>query len=381
MMSPAPEGSPMSALPLSVLPLSVLPLPVLPLPALPLPALPVSPVMTREDSIFCDGGLDLVEAMMGRLASGDRLDRAGVMVQEHLSTGGKRVRARLALAATAALGGDRAAAAPWAAACELLHNATLIHDDIQDGDTVRRGQPTTWVRHGVHQAINAGDLLLMLPFVALASLPVSGEHRAALSRSLAEAAVRTVRGQVEDIDLLPGEHLHRAAWVRAARGKTGGLFSLPVEGAALVAGHDAEAAARMAAPFAELGVLFQLQDDVVDLYGDKGRGRPGADLREGKVSSLVVAHLERAPSDRPWLLALLQAPREATPDSSVELAIRRFRKSGALDAVLAEIAQIREQVLSDPALPAALRGVATELVDASLAPIAQLWSNSHVPQS
>ena len=117
-------------------------------------------VLLRHDtepptSLRSAADLDNVERLMRSLASGDRLERAGVMVQEHLATGGKRIRARLAMCATAALGGDRGDAIGWAAAVELLHNATLIHDDIQDGDRMRRGEPTTWVRHGAAQAINA----------------------------------------------------------------------------------------------------------------------------------------------------------------------------------------------------------------------------------
>jgi geranylgeranyl pyrophosphate synthase len=312
---------------------------------------------------------------MARLAGGGRFERTGVMVQEHLSTGGKRMRARLSLAAAAALGASREAAAPWAAAVELLHNATLVHDDIQDGDLIRRGQPTVWVRHGVPQAINAGDLLLMLPFLALADLDAPGSVRWELSRALADHAARTVRGQSEELDLLPGGHLDRAAYSRSVRGKTGALFALPVEGAALVAGLSAAEAAALGEAFVELGVLFQLQDDVLDLYGDKGRGAPGADLKEGKVSALVVAHLERVPEDRAWLLNLLRAPRDLTPQREVEEAIRRFRASGALHDVLDEIHAITERVRLDPhraELPA-LHSLALELASAATAPIRHLW--------
>ena len=186
-----------------------------------------------EHSLRSDELLRDVELLMARLAGGDRLERTGVMVQEHLSTGGKRIRARLALSAAAAMGAPRARAVGWAAACELLHNATLIHDDIQDGDLIRRGQPTTWVRHGVPQAINAGDLLLMLPFLAVTfDAALEPAVQAGLSRGLAEHAARTVRGQSEEMDLLGGAHLDRVPYLRAVRGKTGGLFALPVEGAA-----------------------------------------------------------------------------------------------------------------------------------------------------
>lgn len=319
--------------------------------------------------------LAAVEATMRRLAAGQRLDRAGVMVQEHLATGGKRLRARLALAAATALGVGPGARA-WAEAVELLHNATLVHDDIQDGDRVRRGQPTTWVRHGVAQAINAGDLMLMLPFVAISRGDVPVPVQAVLSACLAEQAAATVRGQTDELHLLPGGHTDQEAYDRAVRGKTGGLFGLPVEGAALLAGLDRNDASALARPFGELGLLFQLQDDVLDLYGDKGRERAGADLFEGKVSALVVAHLARAPSDRTALLALLRSPRAETDPVAVGEIIADFRSSGALDDVLDRIQAIAEAVRSDEALLRVpeLRTVALEITALVLRPIAHLFT-------
>src|SRR5215211_7540453 len=89
-----------------------------------------------------------VETLMDRLADEAGGEPAGAMVRRHLATGGKRIRARLALAAMEALDEPREAGVAWAAACELLHNATLVHDDLQDGDRVRRGRPTVWALHG-----------------------------------------------------------------------------------------------------------------------------------------------------------------------------------------------------------------------------------------
>ena len=88
----------------------------------------------------------------------------GEMLQTHIKTGGKRLRAKLTLQLANVFNIDLQNAFHWAMAVELLHNATLIHDDVQDGDEVRRNKPTTWVTYGVPQAINAGDLGLMLPF-------------------------------------------------------------------------------------------------------------------------------------------------------------------------------------------------------------------------
>ena len=327
-----------------------------------------------HESLRSTAFLDDVEHIMASLAAGDRIERTGVMVQEHLNTGGKRLRARLALTATSALGGQREDAIGWAAAVELLHNATLIHDDIQDGDRMRRGQPTTWVRHGTAQAINAGDLLLMLPFLALSRSATPDSVRWHLSRTLADQAARTVRGQVEELDMLPGRHLSRDAYLRAVTAKTGGLFALPVEGAALIAGWEPEEATALAAEFLTLGVLFQLQDDVLDLYGEKGREAVGGDLREGKVSALVVEHLEAMPEDREWLMGLLETPREHTTQAAVDEAIRRFQRSGALDAVLDRIRELERALRTSPVLTKTplLHRVALQISQLALAPIQHL---------
>jgi geranylgeranyl pyrophosphate synthase len=311
-----------------------------------------------------DVGMGDVESLMTRLAVGSRLSRSGAMVQEHLATGGKRVRARVALAAYDALGGPRERAAGWAAACELLHNATLVHDDIQDGDTMRRDQPTTWVRHGIPQAINAGDLMLMLPFLALGDLQVDGDVRWQLTAALARAAEATVRGQSLEMDLLAARRLGWDDWLRAAEGKTGALLGVPVEGAALLAGLDARTAQRFGAAFAQLGVLYQLQDDLIDLTDHKGRGRRGSDLAEGKVSAVVVEHLLRHPGDTDALVALLAAPREATRQADIDAMIQRFYDGGAVEGVHARVRRTSERVVGSPMLRAVpdLHHVAMELV-------------------
>ena len=317
-------------------------------------------------------GIDDVEGLMQRLAAGRRLDRLGLILQEHLSTGGKRLRARLALGALECLGSDRADGFGWAAACELLHNATLLHDDLQDRDTVRRGQPAAWVRHGEAQAINAGDLALMLPTLAIDHVPVEPGVKWYLSRTLAAHAEQVARGQALEMELLQRRRVSWVAYDNAALSKTAALFSLPVEGAALCAGQSAESAREFAQAFAPIGLLFQIQDDVLDLFGDKGRQEVGCDLREGKVSALVVEHLRLHPQDTAWLLHLLALPRDETPDAEVERAIQRFEKEGALTAVWSRMHAIEEQVDQSPVLAREprLHALALELVCLAVAPIA-----------
>jgi len=275
------------------------------------------------------------------------------MALSQVGSGGKRLRARTALRLAAIFGVPEPAAVTLASAVELLHNATLVHDDIQDQDRQRRGVPALWVQYGSAQAINAGDLLLMLPFLAVAEL---GASSARLSQELARASVETVRGQAEEMSLLERGLLDWDSYEGAARGKTGPLMALPAVGAALLADLADWQVQVLRSAFSDLGLVFQLQDDVADLFADKGRGRVGSDLYEGKVTALVAAHVERVPASREELLAVLRAPRESKGAAEVAAAQVMFTQSGALEWVLARlrrtVAGVRSQIatLDEPEL-------------------------------
>ncbi len=341
---------------------------LLPAPA----AAPPAPRGHGPRGLWSSVGLDEVEHLMRRLSVGDRLDRLGSLLREHLDTGGKRLRARLALGAAEALGVPRLQAVPWATACELLHNATLLHDDVQDGDRVRRGREAAWVKHGVAHAITAGDLALMLPWRAIEHLDTTDDVRWQLGSALARQACLVARGQADEGDLLPRRRLTWGDYEHVAMGKTSALFVLPVLGAALLAGLELEEACALAEELSALGVLYQVQDDVLDLYGDKGRDVVGSDIAEGKVSALVVEHLRRSPADAPWLLDLLARPREETQPEEIQRAIERFRSSGTLDAVWERMYAIEDHIVGSERLGRypRLHALAVELVALAMAPIA-----------
>lgn len=319
-----------------------------------------------------DTCMPAVEEFMADIATGPRFDQLGAIVREHLATGGKRLRARLALATVQSLGFPREAAIPWAAATELLHNATLVHDDIQDGDPMRRGRPAVWSRHGINQAINVGDLLLMLPYRALEHLDVDDAVKWSLASALASYAEDVVRGQSEEMGLLPHCRFDWDGYQAAAEGKTAALFSLPVYGGARIAQRSHDEAAALANEMRPLGLLFQIADDVLDLFGDKGREARGADLREGKVSALVSEHLRLHPRDGDWLIPLLTCPREETPERLVVHAIDRFRHGGALAAVWQRIETIEARIHESPVLRETpkLQVAAADLLHRALRPIA-----------
>lgn len=291
-----------------------------------------------------------VERAMAVLCEAAHGSPLHAMVQEHLGTGGKRLRAKLAVEASVGCGASYDAAIWWAAACELLHNATLVHDDLQDGDLVRRGRPALWARYGAAQAINAGDMLLMLAYRGLARMPVSNAQRAALTDCISRRTVETACGQARELDLTERGDPCWEGYLHAAMGKTGQFFAMPVEGALICAGHRPEVARRVGDTFAWVGVLFQIIDDVVDLYGLKGRGEPGADIREGKLSALVIQHLTRAPEDEAWLLGILRTPRDQTTRADIEAVRVRFGQSGAYDSTLEIVRRGRVFIETHPEL-------------------------------
>ncbi len=337
------------------------------------------PTKTLLKGCWNDANLQDVEREMTELATGERFERLGVLAREHLATGGKRLRARLALATLQALGGDRIEAVPWAAATELLHNATLVHDDIQDGDPMRRGRPAVWSRHGVNQAINVGDLMLMLPYRAVSRVQTTDAIRWSLADALARYAEEVVRGQSAELDLLSRGRFDWESYSEAVEGKTAALFALPVYGSARLAGLSKEDADALARQMRSIGLLFQVADDVLDLYGDKGREARGSDLREGKVSALVVEHLTLHPEDRPWLLGLLATDRDQTPAEEVERAIAAFRDRGALESVWNRLGHIEEQVHDSPVLARVpkLHAAAFDLVARALLPILHTDTGRH----
>jgi geranylgeranyl diphosphate synthase type I len=296
--------------------------------------------------------------------------------------GGKFVRAELVRATGAALGAHPSALVPFAAACELLHNASLVHDDVQDGDSMRRGRPTVWAEHGVAQSITAGDLLLMLGTLAVDSPTYPLDVRWALSKAIARRSALTASGQSLELWLTGHPNLAETnngatamtVFELAAEGKTGHFFALPVEGAAIAAGRSAASARALGDATLRLGVIYQIRDDLLDLYGDKGRGSVANDLREGKFSALVAAHLDVRPCDRDWLTAVLTTDRQRTTDADIARVLAAFEQSGAPQLAFDRIETHLHDLARDPALAAepALRAVIHALAHRLVAPLRAL---------
>jgi geranylgeranyl diphosphate synthase type I len=209
---------------------------------------------------------------------------------------GKRLRPALCLLVCEAARGRWQDAVPAAAAVELIHNFSLVHDDIEDASPLRRHRPTLWHVWGIPKAINAGDALLVHAQLALADLPVDAERRLRAIALLARASLRLCAGQHGDLDAAAAALPTLAQYYAMIEGKTAALLAAAAELGALVAGCDAATQEVYGRLGRELGVAFQLQDDLLDVWGHADRtGKPAReDLRNKKRSLPVVLAATRA---------------------------------------------------------------------------------------
>ncbi|WP_245601925.1 polyprenyl synthetase family protein [Hamadaea tsunoensis] len=203
---------------------------------------------------------------------------------------GKALRPALALLAAEAVGGSTNAALPAAVAVELVHNFSLIHDDVMDGDETRRHRPTVWKVFGVGHAILAGDALLALAFEAIATADrPAGDG----TRMLAAAVNDLLEGQGEDLAFETRDDVRVEQCLAMARHKTGALLECSAGLGALFGGGTAAQVAQLRAFGADLGLAFQFADDLLGIWGDPAvTGKPVySDLRSRKKSLPVVAAL------------------------------------------------------------------------------------------
>jgi geranylgeranyl pyrophosphate synthase len=297
------------------------------------------------------------------------------MSNYHLETGGKHLRAILPLLIAEALGEDPHRVLPFGAACEMLHNASLVHDDLQDGDEFRRGQPTVWKKYGTAQAINLGDAMIAHTILLMQRLEVPAALRErATSRVLIEM-LRVIEGQVQELQLKSRADVSLADYMRMVEGKTARLFSLPMSGAALLCGVSEEVQEGLVEAAGHIGVLFQIQDDILDIYGAKGRNVSASDIGEGKRSVLVVHCLERVDeAEATWLKGVLDKPRDRTSAEDIAGVMAMFERSASLAFALEELARRRTAALEVAALadyPVLLK-VLGEACDIFLKPAASI---------
>jgi geranylgeranyl diphosphate synthase type II len=237
--------------------------------------------------------------------------------------GGKRLRPALVLAAGEALGAPRARLLPGAAAVEMIHTYSLIHDDLPalDDDALRRGRPTLHRRFDEATAILAGDALLTLGLTRLAAEPESLDPgRRASAAALVGEAVGTggmIGGQVEDLEAERSWPADAAgALERIHRGKTGALLTACLRLGGIYAGASEETDAALAAFGGRAGLMFQVADDILDVLGDaRELGKtPGKDAQAKKLTYPGLHGLAASRAELEKLAGEAAALARALPD-------------------------------------------------------------------
>ncbi len=242
---------------------------------------------------------------------------------------GKRLRPLLTLLICEALGGDVLLARPAAAAVELIHNFSLLHDDIQDRSPTRHGRPTVWAVWGEAQAINAGDAMFALAHLAVPHLlpPQANAH---LPRRMVEVLGRTclelTRGQYLDMLFEKQVQVSIEEYLDMIAGKTAALLATAAHLGALAAGASDEVQEHYRAFGHHLGMAFQVMDDVLDIWGDPAvTGKAAAyDIRQRKKSLPVLYGLARSTELRD-----LYARSEALDEDTVSHAVALLEAVGA----------------------------------------------------
>jgi geranylgeranyl diphosphate synthase, type I len=279
------------------------------------------------------------------------------MVRYHLAldgsgaSGGKRIRPLLGLLAYSSIAGDHRRALPGAAAVELGHNFSLVHDDIEDGDVERRHRPTLWRLHGVPQAINTGDALFSLSRIALhrlTDLGFSDSKVLRLMRLYDETCLALCEGQYIDIATSESAELMSVdGYFDMIGRKTAALIAASIEAGALLATDDDEVIARYRGFGWALGLAFQLNDDLLGIWGaEQTTGKEPSDVAHRKQTLPVIYAAEHAgPEDRPRLLELY-ARRDPSAAETEEI-VAILESVGARDYTRDQARRYRDEALAE----------------------------------
>jgi geranylgeranyl diphosphate synthase type I len=320
-----------------------------------------------ETSVGLSELVSATEQEILRLVSDDKTSTAGLyeMCRYHLGldgsgSSGKRIRPLLGLLAYASIAGDYRRALPGAAAVELGHNFSLVHDDIEDGDRERRHRPTLWAIHGVPQAINAGDMLFTLSRKALHRLTELGFSDTKVLRLMRlhdDTCMALCEGQYIDIWASErAEPMSVDLYFEMIGKKTAALIAASVEAGAVLATDDEAVIDRYRAFGWALGIAFQLNDDLLGIWGDQAQtGKAPTDVaRHKKTLPLIHAFENATDAQRARLQAIWDTERPT--DGEIDEAVALLESLGSRQFTRDQARHYRDRALAELA--------ATGIVDA-----------------
>ncbi|HEX3724348.1 MAG TPA: polyprenyl synthetase family protein [Nitrolancea sp.] len=283
---------------------------------------------------------------------------------------GKRIRPIICMHACGAVNGDPANAAPLAAAIEILHNFTLVHDDIQDRSATRRHRSTIWSLWGESQAINVGDAMFALgqhTLLRLFDLPISVERLARVVRGYNDVALRIVEGQVLDLGFEERWDISAAEYLGMIGGKSAAIISYAAWSGALVGGADFGVSERFRAFGEALGLGFQIRDDLLGIWGETSvtGKRKGDDIRRRKKSlPIITLAANAAPHEVDRLRAIYAVPEisERDFDWIVQL-LQRYEVEDQLQSVVSDYHERARNLIDDAAEDNSSRRALVELLE------------------
>jgi geranylgeranyl diphosphate synthase type I len=267
-----------------------------------------------------------------------------------IRTGGKRLRPYLVAKACEIVGGNANDAIPYAAGMEILHNFTLIHDDVMDKDDLRRGAPTVHVKYGIPLAITAGDLLFVKVYESL--LKYSPKHLSVNDvlksiQVVTEAATLLCEGQALDISYPKTADVIENDYIFMVGGKTSALFKACVEIGAIIGGANTEQLVALGKFAWDAGIAFQLVDDILGATANEETlGKPvGSDLKEGKKTLYVIHALSKISIEQRKILTKVLGNCDASIED-LKKAIKLLNETGSIDYTLGKADEYTKNALS-----------------------------------
>ncbi len=277
---------------------------------------------------------EIVEKIINENLSKIQQDRLRGAMSHLFTGGGKRLRAILPRLVGEAVGNGHQGHYTLGACIEIIHNFTLVHDDIMDQDPIRRGLDAVHVAYDDPTAINAGDAMLALGFEMLAdSEHIDDSQLRHVVSAIGQMVRNVAEGQQEDFEFEDRESVSEAEYISMIAGKTSAMFETCAETGAILAGADTETVNNMANWGLNLGLCFQIMDDYIDMTSDtETLGKPaGSDIVQGK-RTLIAIHALESGADLPTFKKLFGT--ESTDNSELSTAVQELRNNGSIQYAL-----------------------------------------------
>lgn len=265
-----------------------------------------------------------------------------------IKAGGKKIRPALVLLTAEAVGGNRKWAYKTAAAVELIHTFSLIHDDIMDGDEMRRGMPAVHTLWGEPMAILAGDVLFSKAFELVTQTQaedIPSENVITALKTVVDSCIKICEGQALDMDFEGKLDVKEEDYLKMIYKKTAALIAAATKSGAIIGGGSEEQVEALSQYGELIGMAFQIQDDYLDVISDEEElGKPvGSDIVEGKMTLMVVHTLEAATdADKEELISILESGDESNTNRAIEIFNKYDSITYARDIALENVNQAKK---------------------------------------